>query len=199
MKQCFISHSFYVININSFLLGKKKRLKIFRYNDLVDTTDSMAYDDVDKKILELLSGNSRLSVRQISKIIKVSPPTISRRIRRLEEKGVIKGYVSIIEDEELGYDCRALLLVKMSGNSDPDMIIEKMRNNDRICNLYQTVGNYDIISTATCTKLEGLSDFIEELRTIEGIAWIDSVLITSREKVLKKILTNRVTETAKIV
>ena len=90
--------------------------------------DSMAYDDVDKKILELLSGNSRLSVRQISKIIKVSPPTISRRIRRLEEKGVIKGYVSIIEDEELGYDCRALLLVKMSGNSDPDMIIEKVVN-----------------------------------------------------------------------
>ena len=148
----------------------------------------MEYDELDKKILELLSGNSRLSVREISKKLNSSPPTVSRRIRRLEDRGIIKGYVSIIEDEELGYDCRALLLIKISGNSDPERIIEEMRDNDRICNLYSTVGNYDIISTATCPKLEGLSDFIDGLRKIEGIAWIDSVLITSREKVLKKIL-----------
>jgi len=127
-------------------------------------------------------------VREISKIINISPPTVSRRIRKLEEKGVIKGYVSIIEDEELGYDCRALLLIKIAGNSDQDKIIEKMRENERICTLYSTVGNYDIISTATCSELNELSDFISNLRSIDGVAWIDSVLITSREKVLKKIL-----------
>ncbi len=149
----------------------------------------MEYDDIDKSILELLSQNSRLSVREISKRIGSSPPTVSRRIRRLEERGIIKGYVSIIEDEELGYDCRALLLIKVSGGSDPERIIEEMKDNERICNLYSTVGNYDIISTATCPQLNGLSEFIDGLRKIDGIAWIDSVLITSREKVLKKVLT----------
>jgi DNA-binding Lrp family transcriptional regulator len=148
----------------------------------------LEYDEVDKKILELLSGNSRLSVRKISKMIDSSPPTVSRRIRRLEERGIIKGYVSIIEDEELGYDCRALLLIKVSGGSDTDQIIGSMKKNERICNLYATVGNYDIISTATCPNVGGLSEFIDQLRKIDGIAWIDSVLITSREKVLKKIL-----------
>jgi Lrp/AsnC family leucine-responsive transcriptional regulator len=147
------------------------------------------YDEVDKQIIDLLARNSRLSVREISKIINVSPPTVSRRIRKLEEKGIIKGYVSIIEDEELGYDCRALLLIKVTGNSDPKKIISEMKDNDRICNLYETVGNYDIISTATCPEVDGLSDFISSLRSIDGIAWIDSVLITSRQKVLKKILT----------
>lgn len=128
-------------------------------------------------------------MREISKIIDLGPPTVSRRIRKLEEKGVIKGYVSIIDDEELGYDCRALLLIKVAGNSDPDEIIAQMRDNEQICNLYSTVGNYDIISTATCSELDSLSDFIETIRSIEGIAWIDSVLITQRQKVLKKILT----------
>lgn len=149
----------------------------------------MEYDELDKKILEILSGNSRLSVREISKLVDSSPPTVSRRIRRLEELGTIKGYVSIIEDEELGYDCRALLLVKVTGNSDPAKILEKMKNNEKICNLYSTVGNYDIIFTATCSTVESLSSFIDSLRKIEGIAWIDSVLISSREKILKKILT----------
>ena len=148
----------------------------------------MEHDELDKKILELLSGNSRLSVREISKLVDSSPPTVSRRIRRLEERGIIKGYVSIIEDEELGYDCRALLLIKVSDSSDPDKILDEMKNNDKICNLYSTVGNYDIISTATCSTVESLSKFIDSLRKIEGIAWIDSVLISSREKILKKIL-----------
>jgi len=148
----------------------------------------LKYDEVDKQILDLLSKNSRLSVREISKIINVSPPTISRRIRKLEENGVIKGYVSIIEDEELGYDCRALLLIKVAGNSDQNSIIKKMQENECICNLYSTVGNYDIISTATCYELNELSNFIKTLRSIDGVASIDSVLITSRQKVLKKIL-----------
>ena len=148
----------------------------------------MEYDELDKKILELLSKNSRLSVRDISKMINSSPPTVSRRIRKLEKRGIIRGYVSIIEDEDLGYDCRTLLLIKINGNSNPKKIIEEMKDNERICNLYITVGNYEIISTATCPNLDDLSEFIDNLRKIEGIAWIDSVLITSREKVLKKIL-----------
>jgi Lrp/AsnC family leucine-responsive transcriptional regulator len=67
----------------------------------------LEYDEFDKKIPRLLSGNSRLSVRVISKKLNSSPPTVSRWIRRLEDREIIKGYVSIIEDEELGYDSRA--------------------------------------------------------------------------------------------
>ena len=44
-------------------------------------------------------------------------------------------------------------------------------------------------SALTCPEVDSLSDFINSLRSIDGIAWIDSVLITTRQKVLKKILT----------
>ena len=148
----------------------------------------MEYDAVDKQILSLLSRNSRVSVREISRIIDSSPATVSRRIRKLEELGVIKGYVSIIEDEELGYDCRALLLIKLRNRIDPEKIIDKIKFNDKICNLYSTVGDYGIISTATCNEEVALSNFIDELMQIDGIEEIESVLIQSREKVLKKIL-----------
>jgi DNA-binding Lrp family transcriptional regulator len=148
----------------------------------------LEYDDLDKRILELLSQNSRVSVREISRILESSPATVSRRIRRLEEIGVIKGYVSIIEDEELGYDCRSLLLIKISNDSDPLQIIDKMKDNKKICNLYSTIGDYKIISTATCHEQKDLSEFINELKKINGITDIESVLIQSREKILKKII-----------
>ena len=148
----------------------------------------MEYDDLDKRILELLSQNSRVSVREISRILESSPATVSRRIRRLEEIGVIKGYVSIIEDEELGYDCRSLLLIKISNDSDPLQIIDKMKDNKKICNLYSTIGDYKIISTAKCHEQKDLSEFINELKKVNGITDIESVLIQSREKILNKII-----------
>ena len=117
-----------------------------------------------------------------------SPATVSRRIRKLEEEGVIKGYVSIIEDEDLGYDCRALLLIKICEGSDQDQIIEKMKDNMKICNLYTTIGDYRIITTATCHEANELSEFICELNMIEGVSDIESVLIESREKILKKVI-----------
>jgi DNA-binding Lrp family transcriptional regulator len=147
-------------------------------------------DEVDKQIIDLLAENSRLGVREIAKRINVSAPTISRRIRRLEDNGIIKGYVSIIENEELGYTCRAVLLIKVSGNANLNNVINQMKKNERVCNLFHTVGNYDIVMTATVSEVNNLSDFISELRTIEGIAMIESVFITSREKVLKKIITS---------
>lgn len=148
----------------------------------------MEYDDLDKRILELLSHNSRISVREISRILDSSPATVSRRIRKLEEINVIKGYVSIIEDEELGYDCRALLLIKISNDSDPLHIIDKVKDNKRICNLYSTIGDYKIILTSTCHEQKDLLEFINELKKVDGITDIESVLIQSREKILNKII-----------
>ena len=148
----------------------------------------MEYDTLDKQILEILSQNSRTSVREISRVLDSSPATVSRRIRKLEEMRVIKGYVSIIEDEDLGYDCRALLLIKISESSDPDLIVEAMKDNERICNLYTTIGDYKIITTATCHEPKALSEFIDELNKIDGITDIESVLIESREKILRKII-----------
>jgi DNA-binding Lrp family transcriptional regulator len=148
----------------------------------------LEYDALDKQILELLSQNSRTSVREISRVLDSSPATVSRRIRKLEEIGIIKGYVSIIEDEELGYDCRALLLIKVREGSDPEQIVERMKDNERICNLYTTIGDYKIITTATCHEENALSEFIDELNEIDGITEIESVLIQSREKILKKVI-----------
>ena len=102
--------------------------------------------------------------------------------------GVIKGYVSIIEDEDLGYDCRSLLLIKLKDKVDPEKIIDKIKYNEKICNLYSTTGDYKIISTATCGEEDALSIFIDELKMIDGIVDIESVLIQSREKIMRKIL-----------
>lgn len=94
---------------------------------LIDSSKlHLKLNNIDRKILELLAENGRLGVRELASKLKVSPSTISRKIRKLERKGLIKGYVAIIEDESIGYGCRAVLLVKVSGDIDPNYVINQM-------------------------------------------------------------------------
>ncbi|MFQ5910347.1 MAG: winged helix-turn-helix transcriptional regulator [Thermoplasmata archaeon] len=61
----------------------------------------MKVDETDAKILKHLQEDARLSYREIGKIVGVSTPTVSSRIKALEEQGVIEGYSAIIDTEAI--------------------------------------------------------------------------------------------------
>lgn len=145
-------------------------------------------DTVDKKILEMLAEDSRITVRDISRKLDVSPSTVSRKIKHMEEANIIKGYVSIIEDKEVGKGSRAVLLVRTSGEYNHNKIINVITEMDDVCNLFLTMGNYDIILTACTTNQSELYKMINDLRTLDGVLWVDFASIVSRRKVLSKIL-----------
>ena len=148
----------------------------------------VSLDAVDKKILEMLAEDSRMTVRDISRKLDVSPSTVSRKIKQMENENIIKGYVSIIEDKEVGKGSRAVLLVRTSGEYDHKEIINNITEMDDVCNLFLTMGNYDIILTACTTDQSELYRMINDLRTLEGVLWVDFASIVSRRKVLSKIL-----------
>ena len=145
-------------------------------------------DDVDKKILRILKLDSKATMREISRRLDVSPATVSRKIQRMEEDDTIKGYVSIVEDEKLGKGSRAVLLLSTSGDYNLDRVLEKVTEMEDICNVYLTMGNYDIILTACATDEAELYKMIKEMRSAEGVLRVDFASIVSRRKVLNKIL-----------
>lgn len=147
-------------------------------------------DEVDRQILLTLKMNGRASIRDIAKQLKVSPATVSRKIKKLEANNVIKAYVSIIEDEELGKGTRAVLMVKTTGDYDSNQIVERLTGMDDVCNVFLTMGNYDMILTACTTDEKELYRMIKKIRGEEGVLWVDSASIVTRKKVLSKIITD---------
>ena len=145
-------------------------------------------DDVDKKILRILKLDSKATMRDISSRLGVSSATVSRKIRRMEEDNTIKGYVSIVEDEELGKGSRAVLLVRTSGEYDLERVVERVTEMEDTCNVYLTMGNYDIILTACAADEAGLYNIINKMRSAEGVLRVDFASIVSRRKVLSKVL-----------
>ena len=145
-------------------------------------------DSIDVKILDILRLDGRASIRDIAAELGVSPATVSRKIKRMEEENVIKAYVSIIEDEELGKGSRAVLLVRTSGEKDQSEVIEKISDMDDICNVFLTMGNYDLILTACTINESELYNIIKRIRVLEGILWVDFASIVARRKVLSTLI-----------
>ena len=73
------------------------------------------HDDIDMMLLRLSSENAELSAGALARRLNMSQPAIWRRVRRLEESGVIKGRRIILDREKLGFGVTVFLGVKLSG------------------------------------------------------------------------------------
>ena len=148
----------------------------------------MDIDDTDKQILEILSKNGRISASEIANKLGLSTSTITRKIKRLEKDGAIRGFICIIEDELIGKKARAVLLMKLTGSVEHEKFIDEITEDPNICNVYETMGNYDIILTACSVNETNIYEMIKQLRAMKGVLWVDFASIVARKKVMKKIL-----------
>jgi len=70
-------------------------------------------DAIDRRILAILQDNGRLSNQDIAERVNLSPSPCLRRVRRLEESGVIRGYVALLDAQKLGLDLLAYVSVRL--------------------------------------------------------------------------------------
>ena len=151
-------------------------------------------DELDKEILRIIKLDCRARVSDIAERVGSTSPTVSRKIKLMEEANIIKGYVGIVEDSELGKHTRALFLIRTTGDLDSSDIIDMLTDMDDICNVFVTMGNYDLVVTV-CTKSEPeLFKLIKQIRKTEGVLRVDNVSIVERRKVLSKKITDNIAE-----
>lgn len=70
-------------------------------------------DTTDIKILEILQQNGRISMKELGKMVALSPPAVSERVKRLEDNGIIKGYIAVVDPKKLGKKIYAIINVAM--------------------------------------------------------------------------------------
>ncbi|MGH8777926.1 Lrp/AsnC family transcriptional regulator [Paraburkholderia sp.] len=80
---------------------------------------SIELDAIDRRILAILQESGRLSNQEIAEHVNLSPSPCLRRIRRLEETGVIRGYVALLDPQKLGLDLLAYVNVRLEKRGGP--------------------------------------------------------------------------------
>jgi DNA-binding Lrp family transcriptional regulator len=122
----------------------------------------MELEEVDEKILRHLVEDARLSNRQIAKRVGVSVGTVLSRIKKMEEKGLIKGYSALLDDEKLGYQLTVVTEITVSKGklAEIENEIAKIPN---VCGVYDVTGLTDAFAIAKFRTREDLSHFTKRL------------------------------------
>jgi len=128
----------------------------------------IALDEIDLKILELLSKDARKSFREIAKELELSVATVHNRVKKLMAEGVIKGFAPIIDFSKLGYDLTALILLQADGSHLVEVENEVAKLEDT-CAVYDVTGEFDIAVIARFKSRDTLNRFIKSLLKIPHV------------------------------
>ena len=140
-----------------------------------DKTDSFAkegkkaeIDETDKKIINIMIDDSRLSYREIAKKVGVSVATIMHRVKRLEKERVIKKYTADIDYEKLGYDIVAIIEIKIA-KGKLALIEKKISASENVLACYDITGDFDAQIITRFRNRRGLDRFLKEIQTYEFV------------------------------
>lgn len=140
----------------------------------------MLTDQNDKKILAMLRHNSRTSVSDIARKLKLSRSTVKDRIDRLETKGIIKGYSLLLSDEYTTGNISAHVMIKLASGRPPT-IIKHLQKFDQIRTAYAVSGSYDLIIIVEAESTKELDDVIDRVREFDVIKdTLSSVVLSTK-------------------
>jgi DNA-binding Lrp family transcriptional regulator len=137
--------------------------------------DLSEFDELDRRIIEMMCKSSQGSYRQLAKQLGVHPTTLIQRVKVLESKGVIRGYRAKIDYVAMGYDYMGIVQVF----SDDVVNVEQ-----ELKGIPEVVAVFDVTGEADCTALVCCLDRDEFSRVVKLINSIKGVLKTNTSIIL---------------
>ncbi len=125
-------------------------------------TLKMSVDKINWKILDLLQKNARQPNTQIGRSVGISSPAVSERIKKMEDSGIIQGYVTMVSPYEAGYQLKAIITLRaFMGKLRP--FLEIVKTYDEVLNCYRITGNENIVMEVVLKNQKHLESFIDQL------------------------------------
>ncbi len=142
-------------------------------------------DRLDLKILEQLQEDGRITNVELAKRIGISPPPCLRRVRALENRGLIIGYHAEVNQQALGYDITAFAMVGLASQAESDLAAfeAKVASWPHVRECYMLSGEIDFMLKVVAHDVTEFQKFItDELTSTENVASVKTSLTIRRSK-----------------
>ncbi|MHA2423352.1 MAG: Lrp/AsnC family transcriptional regulator [Candidatus Thorarchaeota archaeon] len=141
----------------------------------MDTVDKP--DDNDRTIIDILRKNARSSLRDIAKIVGMSPSSVRNRIERLVERGFVKRFTVDIDYRKMGYEIQVIVLITSRPGSSEE-IYRALQTFDEIFKVYWTSGPANFVCIVRVHDMTELSLFMtSRLEKLEGVERVESMFL----------------------
>lgn len=142
-------------------------------------------DQTDRKILEILQSNAKITNAQLSKDIGLSPAPTLERVKKLETAGVIKSYHAMLDNNRIGLGVNTFVKVSLKGHNKTniDIFLDKINNIPEVIECHHITGSGDFVLKVISTDIASYQKLmLEKVSDIEVVDGLESMVILSTFK-----------------
>ena len=122
-------------------------------------------DITDHKIIEILQSDGRISMKDLGKIVGLTSPAVSERVKRLEEAGIITGYKAIVNPEKLNKTIKAFITVGLPADKYKDFI-KLAENKNSIIECHHITGDDCLVLKVIVKNMDELEKLIDDIKSL---------------------------------
>jgi Lrp/AsnC family leucine-responsive transcriptional regulator len=144
-----------------------------------------ALDAIDRKILAALQIDSRITMQELADKVGLSISPCHRRVKLLEERGVIARYMALVDQKAIGLPVSVFISIKLVRQKEEDLnrFAKAISKWDEVLECYLMTGNRDYLLRVVAADLASYEAFLKtKLTRLDGIASIESSFALSQVK-----------------
>ena len=139
-------------------------------------------DNLDIKILNILQKNGRTKRNELAEVVGLSLPSVSDRLKKLEEKGIIEGYYAKLNRNSFGFDIMAYILVIMESSKHYKDLIHKVEKIPEITECHSVLGEGSHMLKAVVKNTQALEKLLGEIQSWIGVTATKTTFVLSTIK-----------------
>lgn len=142
-------------------------------------------DAIDRKLLQVLQQNARLTTKELAEAVHLSPTPTFERQKRLEREGYIKRYVAEVDADKLGDHLTVLcnIRLKQHGKAFAKEFVDAMMELHEVVVCYNTSGDYDYLIRVEVRDMRHYQDFVlNRLGSMDSVGQVHSVFVIGTVK-----------------
>ena len=139
----------------------------------------MKIDDYDREILNFLQSDARIAASHIADELKISIPTVTERIKKLVEAGVIKGFHANIDPKMLGLDVSAIITIISESSEHYKKVIDLAQETPEVIQCFSTTGKGSHTLIVIAKNSQALEELLRKIQSLPGVARTETQVILS--------------------
>ncbi len=147
----------------------------------------MLLDEIDIKILNMLQDHGRVKRNVLAEAVKLSLPSLSERLNKLEEKGIITGYYTKLNLKNFGLDLMVFITIHAESSKHYDSFAKHVQETDEILECYAVLGEGSHVVKAVVKDSASLENLLGRIQSWKGVKRTHSRFVLSTIKETSKI------------
>jgi Lrp/AsnC family transcriptional regulator, leucine-responsive regulatory protein len=139
-------------------------------------------DKVDLQILDLLQENGRISQHDLAKAVGLSAPAVGERLRKLEERQIIRQFTAVLDPRRLGWDILAFIFVGINGSRHFQDFRQRVAELPEALECHSVTGQGSHLLKIRAANTHALEQLLAEIQSWPGIQWTTTSIVLSTLK-----------------